>query len=159
MMREIAQEESFHLFEMGEGGNGAQVIVEYNTVLPQARQGFGTVHHTAFRVENRYELDAWQQRLHSFQLPNSGYVDRYYFGSFVFKSCTFVFCLNWQRMVLDSWEMSHMKHLVKNYLYRHSLKQNVKKSKALYDQLIPCEVQRTLKKNTCKEVNFNKWDF
>ena len=81
MMREVAQEESFHLFEMGEGGNGAQVVVEYNTVLPQARQGFGTVHHTAFRVENREEIDAWQKRLHNFQLPNSGYVERYYFGS------------------------------------------------------------------------------
>ncbi|PKC50105.1 hypothetical protein RhiirA1_487396, partial [Rhizophagus irregularis] len=30
-MREVAKEDSFFLFEMGEGGNGAQVIVEYNT--------------------------------------------------------------------------------------------------------------------------------
>lgn len=80
-MREVAKEDSFFLFEMGEGGNGAQVIVEYNTVLPQARQGFGTVHHTAFRVENRAELDEWQQRLQEFRLPNSGYVERFYFGS------------------------------------------------------------------------------
>ncbi|MFJ8265135.1 ring-cleaving dioxygenase [Peribacillus asahii] len=80
-MREVAGEGSFHLFEMGEGGNGAQVIVEYNTILPQARQGFGTVHHTAFRVDERTDLDAWQQRLHEFQLRNSGYIERYYFGS------------------------------------------------------------------------------
>ncbi|MDQ0231834.1 ring-cleaving dioxygenase [Metabacillus malikii] len=80
-MKEIAQEESYHLFEMGEGGNGAQVVVEYNTVLPQARQGFGTVHHTAFRVNDRADLEAWQNHLQSFQLPNSGYVERYYFGS------------------------------------------------------------------------------
>lgn len=80
-MREVAKEDSFFLFEMGEGGNGAQVIVEYNTVLPQARQGYGTVHHTAFRVENRAELDEWQQRLQEFRLPNSGYVERFYFGS------------------------------------------------------------------------------
>lgn len=80
-MSEIAQEDSFHLFEMGEGGNGAQVIVEYNTVLPQARQGFGTVHHTAFRVDERADLEAWQQQLQAFQLRNSGYVERYYFGS------------------------------------------------------------------------------
>lgn len=73
LMREVAQENSFHLFEMGEGGNGAQVIVEYNTVLPQARQGFGTVHHTAFHVEGRVDLDAWQQRLQGFNLKNSGY--------------------------------------------------------------------------------------
>lgn len=80
-MTEVAEEGSFTLFEMGEGGNGAQVIVEYNTVLPQARQGYGTVHHTAFRVDERADLDAWQQHLQSFQLPNSGFVDRYFFGS------------------------------------------------------------------------------
>lgn len=80
-MREVAQEDAFHLFEMGEGGNGAQVILEHNTVLPQARQGFGTVHHTAFRVENREEIEAWNQRLYEFKLPKSGYVERYYFGS------------------------------------------------------------------------------
>ena len=80
-MREIEQEDAFYLFEMGDGGNGAQVIVEYNTVLPQARQGFGTVHHTAFRVEDRKELEDWQKRLESFKLPNSGFVERYFFGS------------------------------------------------------------------------------
>ncbi|PAD86146.1 ring-cleaving dioxygenase [Niallia circulans] len=81
LMKEASQEGSFHLFEMGEGGNGAQVIVEFNTILPQARQGFGTVHHAAFRVEDRGELDQWQERLSSFKLPNSGFVERYYFGS------------------------------------------------------------------------------
>lgn len=81
LMKEVSQEGSFHLFEMGEGGNGAQVIVEFNTILPQARQGFGTVHHAAFRVEDRVELDQWQERLSSFKLPNSGFVERYYFGS------------------------------------------------------------------------------
>lgn len=80
-MKEVAKEGSFKLFEMGEGGNGAQVIVEMNTVLPQARQGYGTVHHTAFRVNDRADLDAWQQRLELYKLPNSGYVERYYFGS------------------------------------------------------------------------------
>ncbi|MFV8828993.1 ring-cleaving dioxygenase [Alkalihalobacterium sp. APHAB7] len=80
-MREVAVEGSQHLFEMGEGGNGAQLIVEYNNVLPQARQGFGTVHHVAFRVKNKEELEQWKQRLDDFNLPNSGYVERYYFGS------------------------------------------------------------------------------
>lgn len=80
-MKEIAQEGSFHLFEMGEGGNGAQVIVEYNTVLPRARQGYGTVHHGAFRVEDKREIEAWMKHYATFQVPNSGYVERYYFGS------------------------------------------------------------------------------
>ncbi len=79
--REVAKEGSAHLFEMGEGGNGAQVIAEYNTILPRARQGYGTVHHAAFRVENREELEQWKKRMDSVRLPNSGYVERFYFGS------------------------------------------------------------------------------
>nr|WP_176699774.1 ring-cleaving dioxygenase [Neobacillus massiliamazoniensis] len=79
--KEIANEGDFHLFEVGEGGNGAQVVVEYNTELPQARQGFGTVHHTAFRVENRAVLEEWIERIESFGFQTSGFVDRFFFGS------------------------------------------------------------------------------
>ena len=81
LFKEIDNQDSYYLFEVGEGGNGAQVIVENNTALPQAQQGFGTVHHVAFRVNNRSELEEWQKRLQSVKLPNSGYVERYYFGS------------------------------------------------------------------------------
>ncbi len=81
LMREVAKEGPFNLFEMAEGGNGAQVIVESNTVLPPARQGYGTIHHAAFRVNDQHELTQWQERLASFNLANSGYVERYYFGS------------------------------------------------------------------------------
>ena len=81
LFKEIDNQDSYYLFEMGKGGNGAQVIVENNTALPQAQQGFGTVHHVAFRVNNRSELEEWQKRLQSVKLPNSGYVERYYFGS------------------------------------------------------------------------------
>lgn len=78
---EIGQEGSMHLFEVGEGGNGAQVVVEYNAVLPRAQQGFGTVHHAAFRVEDRSVLDHWIKRLDEFQFHTSGFVDRYFFQS------------------------------------------------------------------------------
>ncbi|SDM72582.1 glyoxalase family protein [Fictibacillus solisalsi] len=81
LFKETAEEGSFHLFEVGEGGNGASVIVEYNTILPQARQGYGTVHHTAFRVEDRAVLDEWTQRLSSFGFSTSGYVNRHFFES------------------------------------------------------------------------------
>ncbi|WP_396266259.1 ring-cleaving dioxygenase [Halobacillus amylolyticus] len=81
LFKEIDKEGSFHLFEVGEGGNGAQVVVEYNTILPQARQGYGTVHHTAFRVENRSVLEEWIERMHSFRFQTSGYVDRHFFQS------------------------------------------------------------------------------
>ncbi|MBM7580497.1 glyoxalase family protein [Jeotgalibacillus terrae] len=81
LFKESAQEKSFHLFEVGEGGNGASVIVEHNTFLPQAQQGFGTVHHAAFRLEDRDMLDAWDQRMKSFGFATSGFVDRFFFKS------------------------------------------------------------------------------
>ena len=81
LFRETAADGSFHLFEVGEGGNGASVIVEYNAVLPGARQGYGTVHHAAFRVEDRSVLDEWTERMSSFGFPTSGYVNRHFFES------------------------------------------------------------------------------
>ncbi len=81
VMRETAQEDALHLFEVGEGGNGASVIVEHNTVLPQGRQGFGTVHHAAFRLENTDVLHEWIERLEGFGFGTSGYVDRFFFES------------------------------------------------------------------------------
>jgi glyoxalase family protein len=88
LFKEIAQEGSFHLFEVGEGGNGAQIIVEYNTVLPYARQGYGTVHHSAFRVEDRSVIDEWNSRLRSFGFQTSGFIDRFFFGSLYCRVAT-----------------------------------------------------------------------
>ncbi|CAM3992626.1 ring-cleaving dioxygenase [Bacillus wiedmannii] len=81
LFKEIAQEGGFYLFEVNEGGNGASVIVEHNTVLPEAQQGFGTVHHAAFRVEDRAVLEEWIERIGSVGLPSSGYVNRHFFES------------------------------------------------------------------------------
>ena len=79
--RASAQEDNFHLFETGEGGNGAAVIVEHNTDMKEAAQGFGTVHHAAFRVADTTELEAWIDWLNQLRLPNSGFVDRFFFQS------------------------------------------------------------------------------
>lgn len=81
MMREIAKEGPLHLFEMGQGGNGAQVIVEYNAVLPAGQQGFGTVHHTAFRVHDTAALNEWIDHMGAAGFGTSGYVDRFFFES------------------------------------------------------------------------------
>lgn len=81
LFKETAQEGAFYLFEMGEGGNGASVIVEHNTTLPTGQQGYGTVHHAAFRVADRAALDEWIKRLNDFGIPSSGYVNRYFFES------------------------------------------------------------------------------
>ena len=81
LMREIAKDGSLHLFEMGEGGNGAQVIVEHNKLLPAGRQGFGTVHHAAFRVADTAVLKEWIDRMQTIGFNTSGYVDRFFFES------------------------------------------------------------------------------
>ncbi|MBY0097024.1 ring-cleaving dioxygenase [Mesobacillus maritimus] len=81
LFKEIAHEGSLYLFEVGEGGNGAQVIVEHNSILPPAQQGYGTVHHAAFRVDDRSVLDDWDQHMRSFGFQTSGFVDRFFFGS------------------------------------------------------------------------------
>ena len=77
----VKKENQFSLYHMGEGGNGASVIIEYSPLLPKAVQGFGTVHHVAFRIEDREELDTWQRHYESLRIPNSGFVDRFYFQS------------------------------------------------------------------------------
>jgi len=81
LFKEVAQEENVYLFEVGEGGNGASIIVEHNDRLPDARQGYGTVHHAALRVEDRAELDKWDNHMKQFGFRTSGYVDRFFFES------------------------------------------------------------------------------
>lgn len=76
-----AQEGNLYLFEVGEGGNGASIIVEHNQLLPDGRQGYGTIHHVAFRVDDRNDLDDWDKQLRAFGFGTSGYVNRYYFES------------------------------------------------------------------------------
>lgn len=79
--KEIAAEGPFYLYEVGEGGNGAQVVVEHAPSLPAGQQGFGTVHHAAFRVEDRAALEEWINKLNRLEIPNSGFVDRFFFQS------------------------------------------------------------------------------
>lgn len=81
LFKEIAQEGDVHLFEVGTGGNGARVIVKHDEVSPNGRQGFGTVHHAAFRVEDREVLNYWTKRMEEIGFNTSGYVNRHFFES------------------------------------------------------------------------------
>ena len=80
-MEKKAEEGAYTLYTMGEGGNGASVIVELDESTQRAGQGYGGVHHVAYRVKDRAELDAWRDRFDAMQLPNSGFVERFYFQS------------------------------------------------------------------------------
>jgi len=73
------------VYHTGEGGTGAEIHVEVRRDLPRERPGRGSVHHVAFRVKDRAELEAWADKIKQERLPNSGIVDRYYFEAFYFR--------------------------------------------------------------------------
>ena len=73
-----------HVFEMGEGGAGAELHVAVQPDLRPAQQGAGGVHHVAFRTPDA-EYDGWAERLNKLRVPNSGKVDRFWFRSLYFR--------------------------------------------------------------------------
>lgn len=73
------------VYEIGEGGTGAEIHLEERQDLPKEKQGRGGVHHVAFRVDNDEELREWIEQLNRIRVPNSGYVDRCYFRSLYFR--------------------------------------------------------------------------
>lgn len=77
----IAEEEKSLLLEVGEGGNGAQLIVREDKESPLAKQGIGEVHHLALRVDNRDALKAWEEVYEENKFKHSGFIERYYFGA------------------------------------------------------------------------------
>lgn len=83
--RNSGEEAGFTLYETAEGGNGASVLVEERTDIPNAWEGYGNIHHLAFRVADREALEYWIERISNFHLPNSGYVNRFYFESEYFR--------------------------------------------------------------------------
>jgi glyoxalase family protein len=79
-MRYSNKENDFHLFEMNKGGNGASVIVEESS-LARGHMGYGGVHHVAFRVEEKVDINEWIVYLNEIFANHSGFVDRFYFKS------------------------------------------------------------------------------
>ncbi len=73
------------VYEMGEGGPGAELHAVEERHLPRAQQGAGAVHHVAFRTPDQEQYAAWAERLGNVGMPNSGKVDRYYFRSLYFR--------------------------------------------------------------------------
>lgn len=73
------------VYETGEGGTGAELHIEERKDLPPERLGRGGVHHVAFRVADEEELRLWIQKIQEANIPNSGFVDRFYFKSLYFR--------------------------------------------------------------------------
>jgi glyoxalase family protein len=74
-----------HVYEMGDGGAGAELHVAVQPDLSPASQGAGGVHHVAFRTPDNTGYDYWADRLNTLRIPNSGKVDRFYFRSLYFR--------------------------------------------------------------------------
>ncbi|WP_028608760.1 ring-cleaving dioxygenase [Paenibacillus harenae] len=81
----VAGQSDIIVLETGEGGSGAEVHVEERSDLPREQLGYGGVHHVAFRVDNDDELREWIGHIRGVRMPNSGFVDRYYFRSLYFR--------------------------------------------------------------------------
>lgn len=81
LFTEIAEEGDFHLFEVGEGGNGAQIIVSITQFYQRLVKASAQFTIFAFRVEDRAVLDEWTTRFESFGFHTSGYVNRHFFES------------------------------------------------------------------------------
>lgn len=84
--KETAVDGNFHQYEIGEGGNGATIIVEHRDDLPYATEGFGNVHHLALRVADKEALEWWIDKIDGLEFPNSGETDRFYFVSEYFMA-------------------------------------------------------------------------
>ena len=77
-MNLIRDEENVAVFNVGEGGNGGQVILKKNTGS-LSQQGYGQVHHVSFRVKDQDALKHWEMRYKEAGMQHSGLVNRFYF--------------------------------------------------------------------------------
>ena len=61
-MKPILEEDKVTLLNVGEGGNGGQVILRKDEGA-EGRQGYGEVHHVSFRVEDQAALASWEENI------------------------------------------------------------------------------------------------
>lgn len=111
MMRYVSSEGPYTLMEMGTGGNGASLIIENQAQSHPAIQGYGAVHHVAFRLDDRDHLEAWIARLNQFQAGHSGLVDRFYFKSLytrLYPPILFEFATDGPGFIDDEEDLLHL---------------------------------------------------
>jgi glyoxalase family protein len=73
------------LLEAGDDSHYARVRLVGSHSRRLGRVGAGGVHHVAFRVADKDELLAMQEKIEGVGLQTSGFVDRYYFQSLYFR--------------------------------------------------------------------------
>lgn len=80
-MKQTKKYNDHYLYEMASGGTGASLVIVDDKSTIKSVQGYGGVHHVAFRVKDKKELDDWLQHLRSVRAVTLGHVDRFYFES------------------------------------------------------------------------------
>ncbi len=73
------------VFEMAQGGAGAEVHIEERPQLPPARVGIGGVHHVAFRAPNDEQHRQWREKIAGLGIGVTEVIDRFYFRSIYFR--------------------------------------------------------------------------
>jgi glyoxalase family protein len=84
---QLSEEDGHRLFvfEIGEGGPGAEVQVEARPRGRAGNLGIGGVHHVAFRTPNAEEHLQWRAHLAQVGLGVTPVIDRFYFKSIYFR--------------------------------------------------------------------------
>lgn len=67
------------VLEVGKGGHGGQVVINRDEETVMGIQGYGEIHHMAFRVADKEALNQWLARYNQLGIRHSGVVDRFYF--------------------------------------------------------------------------------
>lgn len=73
------KEEDVAVLEIGAGGNGGQMILRKDETSNTEVQGYGTVHHVSFRVDDYEALKYWEDKYNQLGMKHSGLVNRFYF--------------------------------------------------------------------------------
>ncbi|MFL2028318.1 ring-cleaving dioxygenase [Loigolactobacillus zhaoyuanensis] len=81
----VATDGNQTLYEVDNGGHGAQVIIADEQLPEDEIQAYGTVHHLAFRTPDEADLREWIEKIKAAHLAQSGFVDRFYFKSEYFR--------------------------------------------------------------------------
>lgn len=73
------------VYELAGGGPGQELWVVEQPEAPSGRLGAGGVHHIAFRVPDGKTQGYWRERLASYGLGVTDFIDRFYFQSIYFR--------------------------------------------------------------------------
>lgn len=84
--KSITKDRQISLFKVGDGKGPAFLLVEENPSLEPAINGYGTVHHIAFAVEDLDEQEQFRKKLIEIGEHPTQVIDRFYFQSVYFRT-------------------------------------------------------------------------